>query len=576
MMQNNEYELLGELLKKAGFVTIAQVEKAMAQQQKVKKKLGEILMDMNAVTEEDLLSTLGGQMGVPLADKEALFSPDLGLVRLIPEPFAREYGVLPLSKKDNILFVAMSDPENITILDNLKRLVKSEVGPLLAGQMAVQQAIKRAYEAIAKSGEVDTVLSGLDFELKAEDLSEADLAAGLDMAAIKKEIEDAPIVRLVNIILNEALKERATDIHIEPLDKEMRIRYRVDGALQEAMNAPLKSHHGVVSRIKIMSKLNIAESRLSQDGRFTIRLPDREVDVRVSILPTVLGEKIVLRLLDKVSFNFNLSNLGFEEKDHALFERAINTPYGIVIISGPTGSGKSTTLYAAIQEILSPEDNIVTVEDPVEYQVSGIAQVAVNEKIGLTFGNTLRSVLRQDPDKILIGEIRDHETADIALKFALTGHLVFTTLHANDTVSTITRLVDIGVAPFLVGSSLVLVMAQRLVRRICPECKAPYAPTEKELLLLNLKAEDRKKPLFAGKGCGKCRKTGYFGRTGIFEVMPLTREIRKIIFDNGNQEQIRAVALAQNMKTLRVSALEKLFAGVTTVKEVLKTTVEDF
>jgi len=484
--------------------------------------------------------------------------------------------VLPLCRRGSAIDVAMIDPENITILDSLKKLVKAEVRPLLAGKEAVQQAIKRAYEAIAKSGEVDTVLSGLDFELKAEDLSEADLAAGLDMEAVRKEIDDAPIVRLVNIILNEALKERATDIHIEPLEKEMRIRYRVDGALEEAMNAPIKSHHGVVSRIKIMSKLNIAESRLSQDGRFTIRLPDREVDVRVSILPTVLGEKIVLRLLDKVTFNFSLSSLGFEEKDHALFERAINTPYGIILISGPTGSGKSTTLYAAIQEILSPEDNVVTVEDPVEYQVPGIAQVAVNEKIGLTFGNTLRSVLRQDPDKILIGEIRDHETADIAMKFALTGHLVFSTLHANDTASTITRLVDIGVAPFLVGSSLVLVMAQRLVRKICPECRAPYKPTDKELMLLNLKEEDRKRAVFAGKGCGKCRKTGYFGRTGIFEVMPITKEIRQIIFENGNQERIRAVALKEHMKTLRASALEKLFAGVTTVKEVLKTTVEDF
>jgi len=567
-MQGNEYELLGELLRKSGFITVPQIEKALAQQQKVKKKLGEILMDMNALSEDNLLSTIAAQIGVPMVDKEALFNPDLSLCRLIPEPFAREYGVLPLSRKNNILSVAMSDPENITILDNLKKLVKAEVRPLLAGKSAVMQAVKRAYDAIAKTGEVDTVLSGLDFELKDEDLT-----SGLDMEAVKKEIDDAPIVKLVNIILHEALKERATDIHIEPGNKDIRVRYRVDGALQEVMNAPLKSHNGVVSRIKIMSKLNIAESRLSQDGRFTIRLPDREVDVRVSILPTVMGEKIVLRLLDKVTFDFKLSKLGFGEQDHVLFERAINMPYGIVLISGPTGSGKSTTLYSAIQEILSTEDNIVTVEDPVEYQVQGISQVAVNEKIGLTFGNTLRSILRQDPDKILIGEIRDAETADIAMKFALTGHLVFSTLHANDTVSTITRLIDIGVAPFLAGSSLVLVMAQRLVRKICPDCKAPYTPTDKEMLLLNLSPEERKKPFFAGKGCGKCRKTGYYGRTGIFEVMPVTKEIRKVIFDNGNQEQIRTVALSQNMKTLRVSAMEKLFEGVTTVKEVLKTTV---
>ncbi|MBL8026983.1 MAG: Flp pilus assembly complex ATPase component TadA, partial [Fibrobacteres bacterium] len=547
------------------------IDKALQQQKKVRKKIGELLVEMNALKEVDLLSTLSHQIGVALADKESLFSPNADMVRLIPEPFAREYGVLPLSKKDNGLEVAMKDPENITIVDNLRKLVQCEVLPLLASHIDLEQAIKRAYDAQTKSGEVDTVLSGLDFEMPSEDLTN-----GLDMEEFKKDIEDAPIVKLVNIILHEALKERATDIHIEPGQKEIKVRYRVDGALQEIMNAPLKSHSGVVSRIKILSKLNIAESRLPQDGRFTIKLPDREVDVRVSILPTVLGEKIVMRLLDKMTFNYKLANLGFEDHDRVLFEKAINTPYGIVIIAGPTGSGKSTTLYSALQEILSTEDNIITVEDPVEYQINGISQVAVNEKVGLTFGTTLRSVLRQDPDKILIGEIRDHETADIAMKFALTGHLVFTTLHANDTVSTITRLIDIGVQPFLVGSSVVMVMAQRLVRKICPDCKAPYTPTDKELLLLNLRGEDLKKPLYAGKGCGKCRKTGYFGRIGIFEVMAVSKEIRQVIFDNGDQEKIRAVALAQHMKTLRVSALEKLFAGVTTVKEVLNNTVEEF
>jgi type IV pilus assembly protein PilB len=570
-MQGNEYELIGELLKKNGFATSENIDKALQQQKKVRKKIGELLIEMNALTEVNFLSTLSAQIGVTVVDKEALFSPNSDMVRLIPEPFAREYGVLPLAKKDNGLEVAMKDPENITIVDNLRKLVQCEVIPLLASHSALEQAIKRAYDALTKSGEVDTVLSGLDYELQSDDLT-----SGLDMEAFKKDIDDAPIVKLVNIILHEALKERATDIHIEPGQKDIRIRYRVDGALQEIMNAPLKSHNGVVSRIKILAKLNIAESRLPQDGRFTIKLPDREVDVRVSILPTVLGEKIVMRLLDKMTFNYKLASLGFEEHDRMLFEKAINTPYGIVIIAGPTGSGKSTTLYSALQEILSTEDNIITVEDPVEYQIDGISQVAVNEKVGLTFGTTLRSVLRQDPDKILIGEIRDHETADIAMKFALTGHLVFTTLHANDTVSTITRLIDIGVQPFLVGSSVVMVMAQRLVRKICPDCKAPYTPTDKELLLLNLRGEDLKRPLFAGKGCGKCRKTGYYGRIGIFEVMAVSKEIRRVIFENGDQEKIRAVALAEHMKTLRVSALEKLFAGVTTVKEVLNNTVEEF
>jgi type IV pilus assembly protein PilB len=569
-MQHNEFDLLGEILVKNEVITRKQIDKALAQQKKVRKKIGEILMDMDAITEDKLVRTLSEQIGIPIVDREALHNIDLDMVKLIPEPFAREYCVVPLRKKENTLEVAMNDPENITILDNLKKLVRCEIKPYLAGRAAVDAAIKRAYDAVAKSGEVDNVLSGLDFEIKQEDLGE-----GLDMEAVKKEVDDAPIVRLVNIVLNEALKERATDIHLEPQEKEIVIRYRVDGALQEAMNAPLKSHHGVVSRIKIMARLNIAESRLAQDGRFTIRLPDRDVDVRVSILPTVFGEKIVLRLLDKVTFDFRLTYLGFEKEDLALFDRAINQPYGIILISGPTGSGKSTTLYSALREIQSPEDNIVTVEDPVEYRMQGISQVAVNEKIGLTFANTLRSILRQDPDKILIGEIRDHETADIAMKFALTGHLVFSTLHANDTASTITRLIDIGVPSFLVGSSLILVMSQRLVRKICPECKEEYKPTEKERRLLNLREEDLKRTFYHGKGCGKCRKTGYFGRTGIFEIMPVTADVRRVIFDNGDQEQIRRAAVAQNMKTLRHNVIEKLFSGATTVREVLKSTVED-
>ena len=563
------FEPIGQMLIKRKQATAAQVEDALQKQKTLRRKLGEILVLAQALSEDALVETLSEQIDIPVADRRLLLSPSLDLVRLVPEPFARENGLLPLRKQDGKVETAMVDPENLATIDNLKRLVKAEVVPVLAGRSAVEAAVGKAYEAIRKTGEVDTVLSGLEFEIRDADGGEA-----IDLS-LQKDVDDAPVVKLVNLVLTQALKDRATDIHVEPSSDRITVRYRVDGALLVAMTAPIKSHPGVVSRIKIMSKLNIAETRLPQDGRFSLRLADREVDVRVSILPSILGEKIVMRLLDKGFFDLSLANIGFEAADLALFRRAIRHPYGIIVISGPTGSGKSTSLYSAVKEIKSVEDNIVTVEDPVEYQMEGITQVAANDAIGLTFGNSLRSILRQDPDKVLIGEIRDRETADIALKLALTGHLVFTTLHANDAPSTITRLVDIGVPPFLAGSSLVLVMAQRLVRKICADCKESYQPTAEEWEQLGLGPDAKPRPLHRGKGCPKCRETGYYGRTGIFELMSVGRPIRKLVLAGADQEAIRQEALAQGMRTLRRSALDKLFAGVTTLHEVLKTTVEE-
>lgn len=562
-------EPIGQILIKKRKVTQAQVEDALAKQKTVRRKLGELLVMAQALAEDDVLDSLSQQIQIPLADRRQLQTPSLDLVRLVPEPFARENGLLPLRKQDGKVEAAFVDPEDLATIDNLKRLVKAEVVPLLAGRAAVEAAISKAYESIRKTGEVDTVLSGLEFEIR-----DAEGGEPIDLS-LQKEVDDAPVVKLVNLILTQALKDRATDIHIEPYPDRITVRYRVDGALLVAMSAPIKSHPGVVSRIKIMSKLNIAENRLPQDGRFSLRMTDREVDVRVSILPSVLGEKIVMRLLDKGFFDLSLANLGFEAADLALFKRAIRHPYGIIVISGPTGSGKSTSLYSAVKEIKSVEDNIVTVEDPVEYQMEGITQVAANDAIGLTFANSLRSILRQDPDKVLIGEIRDRETADIALKLALTGHLVFTTLHANDAPSTITRLVDIGVPPYLAGSSLVLVMAQRLVRKLCEDCKESYLPSPEEWEQLALGPQEKPRPIYRGKGCPKCRETGYYGRIGIFELMTVGRPIRKLILAGADQEAIRQEALAQGMRTLRRSALEKLFAGVTSLHEVLKTTVEE-
>jgi len=399
----------------------------------------------------------------------------------------------------------------------------------------------------------------------------------VDLSPESASSDDAPIVKLVNLILQEAIKERATDIHIEPQQKHIVVRIRIDGVLQTIMSPPISSLNGLTTRIKILSNLNIAERRLPQDGRFTIKSINREIDVRVSILPTVFGEKIVMRLLDKTGFDFNLKSLGFEDDMYRIFKRVISQPYGMVVVSGPTGSGKSTSLYAAMKEIKSEAINISTVEDPVEYQLDGINQVQVFDDIGLTFGATLRSILRQDPDVLLIGEIRDEETADIAVKFSLTGHLVFTTVHANDASSTITRLLDIGIKPFLVGSCLNLVMAQRLVRTICPHCKEDYEPTQEELDLFNLDISQLKDgKLYRGRGCSHCRRTGYLGRTGIFEMILMTRKIRALVFDNANEDAIRAEAMNSGMTTLRESGIRKVLNGVTTIEEITRSTVEDF
>ena len=402
-----------------------------------------------------------------------------------------------------------------------------------------------------------------------------DSSEEVDLSPENASEEDAPIVKLVNLILQEAIKERATDIHVEPQEDKVNVRIRIDGVLQIIMTPPATSLSGLVTRIKILSKLNIAEKRLPQDGRFSIKTASKDIDVRVSILPTVYGEKIVMRLLDKSGFDFNLTTLGFPKKNLGVFKKVISQPYGMVVVSGPTGSGKSTSLYAALKEIKDEKTNITTVEDPVEYQLDGISQVQVFDDIGLTFGSTLRSILRQDPDVLLIGEIRDAETADIAVKFSLTGHLVFSTVHANDAPGTLTRLLDIGVAPFLVGSCLNLVMAQRLVRKLCEKCKEEYTPTAEELALIGLTKKVVKKKLFKGKGCADCRNTGYRGRTAIFEMIPMARELRKLVFDNANEDEIRQAAIKNGMVSLRDAGNERVLDGTTSVEEVLRSTVED-
>lgn len=567
---------LGEILLANGSITEKQLKQTLNEQQYSQERVGILLIKMGFAIEEQVYEALAHQASLLFISNERLLETPESIVKVIPEAFAKENTLIANTMTEDGLWVAMEDPEDIIAIDNLQKLTERRVIGVMATPTGIKAAIEQLYVRIRQADEVQDVIGDLQIFVESDD----DEEGMVDMTKVDIEIEDAPVVKLVNLIIADALKERSTDIHIENQGDFVAVRYRIDGVLQEVMTPPSSSHPGIISRIKIISKLNIAEKRLPQDGRFGIKTTDKEVDVRVSILPTVNGEKIVMRLLDKSAFSRSLTQLGFDPDMFTIFKRNIIQPYGMIIVSGPTGSGKSTTLYASMSEIQSGEDNITTVEDPVEYHSKGINQVQVKPKIGLTFSASLRSILRQDPDKLLIGEIRDGETADIAIKFALTGHIVFTTLHANDAPSTITRLIDIGVPPFLVGSSVLLVMAQRLVRKICPKCREEYQPDDVELNALNMIDEEKSRysdiKFYRGKGCVHCRNTGYYDRTGIFELLQMRGQIRRMVFDNANQEEIREYAIKRGMITLREAALRKISAGTTTIREVLRVTVQEY
>jgi len=567
MTYNPQFARIGEVLVHEGFVNEDQVKEAMIKQSNFGLKLGETLIKLGYLREKDLLNALHLQLGYDIVEDRELMDLDLEIVSLIPEPYALENRVIALREEGDGIVVGIADPENLTVLDSLKKLLGKNVKPELIGDTALHDTIEKYYKSIRTTSQVEDAVGGFDFVAVDEDENEITIASASSAA-------DAPVVKLVNLIINEAIKAGATDIHIEPLVKTSRIRYRIDGALREVMTPPIGMHAGVISITKVMSKLNIAERRLPQDGHIALKTSLKSVDVRVSITPTVLGEKVVMRLLDKGDFGFKLGTLGFEEEDMAIFAKIIRRPYGIIIVSGPTGSGKSTSLHAALKEIQNIESNIITVEDPVEYRLEGITQIETKEQIGLTFGSALRSVLRQDPDIVLIGEIRDEETADIAIKFSLTGHLVFSTLHANDAPSTVTRLIDIGIKPYLVGSSLSLVMAQRLIRKICPYCIDDYTPTAQEISDCGLTPEEATQIKFKmGKGCVHCDNTGFSGRTGIFELLTVDAEIRRLVHEGGNQDHIREAALRSGMRTLHDAAIAKMKRGLTTIREVIKMTV---
>ncbi|MCF7858885.1 MAG: Flp pilus assembly complex ATPase component TadA [Candidatus Cloacimonetes bacterium] len=568
MSFNPEFARLGEILIHQDAATEQQVQEALKKQKNLGLKLGATMLKLGAISEKQLLNALQLQLDYEIVKEDELLGLDTEVVKLIPEPFAVENRVIALRKQENTVIVAMTDPDNIVIHDSLQKLLGANIVPVLISETNLTDTLEKYYKGIRTSTQVQDAVGDFEFVAVDEDENEITIDSKADA--------DAPVVKLVNLIITEAIKSNTTDIHIEPLTSNTRVRFRIDGALREVMSPPIGLHAGMVSLIKVMSKLNIAERRLPQDGHISLKTSVKSVDVRVSITPTVTGEKVVLRLLDKGEFGFSLTTLGFSSNDLDIFHKWIKRPYGITIVSGPTGSGKSTTLHAGLKEIKNIENNIVTVEDPVEYRLDGITQIEAKEKIGLTFAKALRSVLRQDPDIVLIGEIRDEETADIAIKFSLTGHLVFTTLHANDAPSTITRLVDIGIPPYLVASSLNLVMAQRLVRKICSNCVEDYKPKPAELIAAGITDKQAKEIHFKqGKGCVHCDNTGYSGRTGIFEIIEVNSEVRKLIFAGENQDIIREAAIRNGMHSLHASGIDKMKQGITTISEVVKLTVSD-
>ena len=566
---NPQFQKIGDILVHQKIITSEQLENALTEQKSTKDKLGNILITQGTISEEELVNAYSMQCGHRSITKDEMLKVDQSIVSLLPEDFAKENNVLALSKKDNYLAIAMEDPEDLSTLDSIRKLTNLSPEILVAGRSSIKDALESLYDKVKKSGEVESAISKISIVRGDEEDGDE-----LDLGSENVSAEDAPFVKLVNLMLTEAIKEGSTDVHIEPGRDTVNVRIRIDGVLVTIMSPPINSLNGMVTRIKILSKLNIAEHRLPQDGRMKIKTDSKEIDVRVSILPTVHGEKVVLRLLGSGGKTLTLTNLGFPEDKLKVFRKWINQPYGMVIISGPTGSGKSTTLYASLMEIQNEGINITTVEDPVEYQIPGINQVQMHDDIGLNFSSSLRSILRQDPDVLLIGEIRDEETADIAVKFALTGHLVFSTVHANDAPSTIARLLDLGVPPFLLGSSLNLIMAQRLIRTIDENEKEEYTPTKNEIDRVGL-SNDKNIKFYKGKPTSSNHNTGYKGRTAIHEILEVTTDMRQLIYDNASQLEMKKLAIKNGMTPLREAGLDKIKTGATTIEEILRATVEE-
>jgi type IV pilus assembly protein PilB len=557
-------KMLGEMLIAEGIITRGQLERALAEQKLHGGRLGVILRNLGYVTEESIIKVLGKQMGIPhMSLDNVIVEPEI--VKMIPETVARRYQAIPLYKKGNVITVAMVDPLNVFAIDDIRRITGSDIQTVVSTERDILKAIDRFY----------SVSSSMQEAIK-DFASQAAAEEGIEdrpIALEAKAADETPVIKLVNMMITQAVKDGASDIHVEPDEKATRIRYRVDGILHEVMNPPKHLQSGISSRIKILASLDISEKRVPQDGRFNINVGEKSLDIRVSTLPTIFGEKVVMRLLDKGAILPSLEEIGFSTAALNKFKKMITKPYGFILVSGPTGSGKTTTLYSALNIINSMEKNIITIEDPVEYQLNIINQVQINPKAGVTFATGLRSILRQDPDIIMVGEVRDKETAVIAIQAALTGHLVFSTLHTNDAPGAIARLVDMGIEPFLIASSLMVVVGQRLVRKVCQKCKRAYKPTAE--LLKELEISEASDITFVeGAGCGDCRGTGYSGRIALFEVLIIDEAIRNLIIAKASTTTIRAAAFKTGFTGLREEGLDKAIKGITTLEEVLRVTQE--
>ena len=558
---------IGEMLLKGNLITADQLRSALETQEKTRERIGTVLVKSGAIREEELLAFLGRQFNLPVVDLSK-YEVNAEVVRLLPEEMVQKHLALPINRIGAKMIVAVADPSNMAIIDGIGFKTGYSVELVLASERDITAANNKIFD---RSMEFKDIISELDEDL--EVIREEDV----DTGDAERSVDDAPVVKLANYLLTEAIKRRASDIHIEPYEKEFRVRYRVDGVLFEIMRPPLRLRSALSSRLKIMASLDIAERRLPQDGRIKMKMgKGREMDFRVSVLPTIYGEKIVLRLLDKTNLQLDMTKLGFEQGQLTEFTEAIHRPFGMILVTGPTGSGKTTTLYSALSELNKVSDNISTAEDPVEYNFAGINQVQMKEEIGLSFAASLRSFLRQDPDIIMVGEIRDYETAEIAVKAALTGHLVLSTLHTNDAPSTVTRLLNMGIEPFLVSSSLNLIVAQRLARRVCGNCREEVRIPPKALVDAGMKPERIKlsKPA-KGKGCDDCNGTGFRGRVALYEVMPIKEELKEMVLRGGSAIDIKREAVRLGMKTLRQAGLSKLEEGVTTLEEVLRVTAPD-
>ena len=550
---------LGQILLEQGLLTREQLDRALEEHRNTPKSLGRVLIDLGYIRERDLVRALAEQVGLEFVDLTE-YRIDPVLTSLLPEALSRRYRALPIGERDGKLLVAMSDPANVYALDDIRTMTGRDVQPVVATANDVEQAIQKFS------------VMGDQVEALASEVVEALEEEAADLSGVEAALEDAPIVKLVTAIMTQATADRASDVHIEPTERDVRVRYRVDGVLHEVMHSPKSIQGGLISRLKVMADLNIAEKRVPQDGRVSMRVSNKSLDLRLATLPTVYGEKIVIRILDKSNALMQLSELGFQEEAFKRYEKSFRRPYGAILVTGPTGSGKSTTLYATLNIVNQVDRHIITVEDPVEYRLHGVNQIQVNPKAGLTFASALRSILRADPDIILIGEIRDRETAMIAVESALTGHLVLSSLHTNDAPSAITRLTEMEVETFLVASALDCVVAQRLARKLCEKCKQPYTPDTAELVEAGYEERqlEEVKELYHPVGCQYCANTGYRGRMGLYEVMPMSEEIERLTVDRASSEAIRAVALEQGMIELRADGLMKAAQGLTSIEEIAR------